>query len=98
MVAKCMSVAARRLSTVSELSAQDQRLLEFEAAHPDAGAGKNEAIRSQLQLSTARYYQSLERLADSVEALRFDPLVIHRIRRMREVRVRQAALRAAPHQ
>lgn len=97
MVAKCMSPVAAKVPAVSELSERDRQLLEFEATHPETGPLKNEAIRSQLQLSAARYYQRLERLTDSIEALQFDPLLIHRMRRLREERERQAAERTAPH-
>lgn len=81
---------------VGELSAAEWAVLAFEAEHPEPGPRKNEAIRLQLQLSPGRYYQVLERLADSVEALRADPVLIHRVQRVREERARARQQQSAP--
>ena len=78
------------------LSDDEREVLRFEAEHPHTGAAKNEAIRSQLRLTPVRYYQKLSRLADSVEALQFDPMLVHRLRRIREYQQRDQAHRAAP--
>jgi Protein of unknown function (DUF3263) len=40
-------------------------------------------------LSPARYYQLLNRLIDRPEALAYDPMLVQRLRRLREVRRRQ---------
>jgi hypothetical protein len=53
-----------------------------------AGA-KEAAIREQFGLSATRYYQVLNTLIDRPEALAADPLLVRRLRRMREVRQRQ---------
>jgi hypothetical protein len=41
-----------------------------------------------LDLSPARYYQVLSELLDSVDALAYDPLVVRRLRRLRDRRRR----------
>lgn len=62
-------------------------LLDFErtrTAHPAGEA----AIRRRFGVSAARYYQALNRLIDRPEALRYDPVLVRRLRRLREVRRR----------
>lgn len=78
------------------LSDDEIAVLRFEDTHPQLGAAKNEAIRSQLGLSPVRYYQKLTRLTDSVEALQWDPVLVHRLRRMRDQHIRDRHDRAAP--
>ncbi|WP_292831102.1 DUF3263 domain-containing protein [Microbacterium sp.] len=76
------------------LSDRDLALLEFEARWQQHGAAKEEAIRRELALSPARYYQLLNRLIDTADALAHDPLLVHRLRRLREVRAREHVIRA----
>ena len=66
------------------LSDRDRNVLAFEAGHPSVGASKNEAIRTRLGISPARYYQILDRLSVSVEALALEPLLVRRLQRRRE--------------
>jgi hypothetical protein len=47
---------------------------------------KELAIRDQFGISAARYYQLLNRVIDSPEALAQDPMLVRRLRRIREVR------------
>ena len=78
------------------LTELERAILEFEAKQPSVGPAKNEAIRSQLGLSPVRYYQVLTRLTDSVEAVQFDPVLVHRLRRIRDEHDREQRRRAAP--
>ena len=68
-------------------------LLDFEARWGAHSGAKDEAIRSELGITPARYYQLLGRAIDTIEALRHDPMLVKRLRRMREnraaVRVRR---------
>ena len=48
-----------------------------------AGA-KERAVREELGLSGTRYYQLLNALLDRPEALAHDPLLVNRLRRIRE--------------
>jgi len=41
---------------------------------------------SRFGLSPARYYQLLNRLIDRPEALQYDPVLVQRLRRLREAR------------
>ncbi|MCT9821095.1 DUF3263 domain-containing protein [Microbacterium sp. W1N] len=68
------------------LSARDLTILDFEARWDRHGAAKEEAVRTELGLTPARYYQLLTRLLDDADALAHDPLLVHRLRRRRDVR------------
>jgi hypothetical protein len=74
------------------LSDRDRALLAFEAEWRRHGGAKEEAIRAEFDLAPARYYQLLGRLIDTAEALEHDPLLVRRLRRLRDERaeVRQA--------
>jgi hypothetical protein len=68
------------------LSERDLTILAFEARWGAHSAAKEEAVRAQLALTPARYYQLLTRLVDDADALAHDPMLIHRLRRMRQQR------------
>ena len=70
------------------LSARDRAILEFERAWWSLPGPKDQAIREHLELSPARYYRVLADLLDSADALAYDPLVVRRLRRVREQRRR----------
>lgn len=72
------------------LSDRDRVLLDFEARWGRHGAAKEEAVRSELALTPARYYQLLGRLVDDAEALAYDPMLVHRLRRLRDARTAPA--------
>ncbi|WP_248240534.1 DUF3263 domain-containing protein [Microbacterium kunmingense] len=61
-------------------------LLAFEGAHPRHSGWKEEAIRARFEVPPARYYQLLDRAIDTREALELNPMLTHRLRRVREVR------------
>jgi len=69
------------------LSDRDRDLLAFEAEwHRHAGV-KEEAIRADLGISPARYYQLLGRLIDTADAQAHDPMLVKRLRRQRDARL-----------
>lgn len=75
------------------LSERDRAVLDFErhwAARGGAGrSGKKDAeIRLALGLSPARYYQILFALIEEPAALRHDPLLVRRLQRLRDSRLR----------
>lgn len=72
---------------------RDRDILAFEARWAVHAGAKEEAIRAELGLTPARYYQLLGRLIDTADALEHDPLLVKRLRRVRDERV---ARRAAP--
>ena len=76
-----------------ELSARDLAMLAFERAWWRRGGIKEEAIREEFGISTARYYQLLGALIDSPAALREEPMLVKRLQRLRDARaVRRADL------
>jgi len=64
-------------------------ILDFERAWWKEPGRKERAIRERFHLSAARYYQLLNRLIDSPDALRYDPMLVRRLRRLRAARRRQ---------
>lgn len=72
-------------------------LLTFESRWPHHSPNKGEAIRHQLGLSPARYYQLLTRAASSREGIAADPLTARRVRDQAESRAaaRQQRMRPA---
>lgn len=77
------------------LSDRSRALLDFEAHWNGHGPAKEEAIRRDLALTPARYYQLLERAIDEPDAAAHDALLVHRLRRMRDDRARERARRGA---
>jgi hypothetical protein len=70
------------------LTSRDRAILDFEREWWSLPGPKDQAIRRTLDLSPARYYQVLSELLDSVDALAYDPLVVRRLRRLRDRRRR----------
>lgn len=63
-----------------------QDILDFERERPGPTIPKQILVRARFGLSSARYYQLLNRLIDRPEALRYDPMLVQRLRRLREAR------------
>ncbi|MBC7590362.1 MAG: DUF3263 domain-containing protein [Salinibacterium sp.] len=78
----------------SELSARDAAVLDFEREWWRHAGAKEEAIRSQFSLSTARYYQVLNAVIDLPAAVRHDPMLVSRLQRARDARTSSRAARA----
>ena len=70
------------------LTERERAILEFERSWWAEPGPKELAIRERFDLSATRYYQLLGELVDSDDALEHDPLVIRRLRRMRDRRRR----------
>ncbi|BDV31309.1 DUF3263 domain-containing protein [Microbacterium terricola] len=77
------------------LSDRDRAILAFETEWTRHAGAKEEAIRAQLSLSPARYYQLLGRLIETADALEHDPMLVKRLRRIRDARARTRLERAA---
>ena len=81
----------------SGLSERDEQLLDCESSWWRAERPKDDEIRSRFGMSTPRYYQQLNTLIDRPEALVYAPLLVKRLRRMREQRqLARSASRIAP--
>lgn len=72
-----------------ELDERARAILDFERGWWREAGRKERVIRERFDLSTARYYQVLNRLIDSQAALRYDPMLVKRLRRLRAARRRQ---------
>lgn len=71
-------------------------ILQLEERYPRHTPAKEDAIRRELAISPARYYQLLGRLLDNAHAVTLDPIAVHRLRRRRDARrARGRARRAA---
>lgn len=74
--------------TSMQLTDRDKAILDFERSWWDEPGPKEALIRERFELSATRYYQILNELLDSQEAYDFDPLVVRRLRRLRDRRRR----------
>src|SRR6476660_761610 len=70
------------------LSARDLAILAFERQWWKYAGSKEQAIKELFDMSSTRYYQVLNALLDTPEALAADPMLIKRLRRMRASRQR----------
>jgi hypothetical protein len=71
------------------LTDRDRAILDFERSWWSEPGPKEVAIRERFDLSTTRYYEILNELLDTPEALEYEPLVVRRLRRVRD-RLRRA--------
>ena len=77
------------------LTDRDRAILDFERSWWTESGPKDTAIRERFELSGTRYYQLLTELIDEPDALAYDPLLIRRLRRVRERR-RRARVEGRP--
>jgi hypothetical protein len=75
------------------MSERDREVLDFEGSWWLFPGPKDRAIREYLQMSATRYYEAVRRLIDDEEAIAYAPMVIRRLRRMRNDRLEQIARR-----
>jgi hypothetical protein len=76
------------------LDERDLRVLAFERQWWRHAGAKEQAIREDFGLSSARYYQILGALIDSPAALAHDPMLVKRLQRVRDSRAATRAERA----
>ena len=74
--------------TVVALTDRDRAILDFERSWWSEPGSKELAIRERFELSATRYYQILSELLEDADALAYDPLVVRRLRRLRDRRRR----------
>lgn len=80
----------------SRLSELQRGVLDFERQWYTYGGAKDTAIRQRFDLSAAEYFQLLGGLLDNPDAYAHDPILIKRLRRIRDSRQRgRAASRIA---
>lgn len=83
------SPAAEWPDPTLSLSDRDRLLLEFERESWKLTVPKERAIREQFGFSPARYHQLLNRVVERPEAIAYDPMLVRRLRRVREARRRR---------
>jgi hypothetical protein len=71
-----------------ELTQRDRDILDFEGAWWSEVGPKEQLIRDRFELSATRYYQILNELLETPEAHDYNPLVVRRLRRLRDRRRR----------
>ena len=70
------------------LDERSRAVLDFERESWKLEITKERAIRERFGFSPARYHQLLHRVIDRPEALAYDPMLVRRLRRVREARRR----------
>ena len=76
----------------SNLSDLEVRILDFERQWWKYAGAKDAAIKELFQISAKEYYELLNNLIDREDALAASPLLIKRLRRLREARVSSRSL------
>jgi hypothetical protein len=76
-----------KLETSAALSDLEVRILDFERQWWRYAGAKETGIKEQFSLSTREYYELLNNLIDREDALAASPLLIKRLRRLREARI-----------
>ena len=82
---------ADRSDPAGQLSARDVEILAFERQWWKFAGAKEQAVRDKFGMSATRYYQTLNALIDDPAALAQDPLLVKRLRRLREARQRSSS-------
>jgi hypothetical protein len=84
---------APELSTQATVSSRDREILAFERQWWKYAGAKEQAIKELFDMSATRYYQVLNALIDTPEALDVDPMLVKRLRRLRASRQRARSAR-----
>ncbi len=85
--------AVQREVAQGELTSREQEILAFERQWWKYAGAKEQAVRELFDMSSTRYYQVLNALIDRPEALAHDPMLVKRLRRMRQTRQRARSAR-----
>ena len=80
-------------AVAESLSERDREILALERLWWQYAGAKEQAIREKFDMSATRYYQVLNALIDREDALAFDPLLVKRLRRLRDQRQRSRSAR-----
>lgn len=82
-------------ATTADLTEQETEILAFERQWWKYAGAKETAVRERFDMSATRYYQVLNALIDRPAALAADPLLVHRLTRLRAARQGQRSARRA---
>jgi hypothetical protein len=78
-----------RKTTDGGFDERARQILDFEREAWKLSVPKARAIRERFGFSPARYHQLLNRVLDRPEALAYDPMLVRRLRRLRDARRRR---------
>jgi hypothetical protein len=81
--ADAASIVAAVEATEPRLDDRQRAILEFERQWWRQPGSKEQAIRDTFEMSPTRYYQMLNALLDLPQALAYDPVLVHRLHRLR---------------
>ncbi|WP_043109756.1 DUF3263 domain-containing protein [Paraoerskovia marina] len=70
------------------LDTRSREILDFERQWWKYAGVKEQAVRDLFDMTATRYYQVLNAIIDTPEALEHDPMLVKRLRRMRSTRHR----------
>ncbi|HZO63770.1 MAG TPA: DUF3263 domain-containing protein [Kribbellaceae bacterium] len=88
MLVDAVVEAADDVDLTPVLTEREQQILVFERQWWRHAGAKEQAIRDTFDLSSTRYYQVLNGLLENPAALAADPLLVKRLRRLRQARRR----------
>ncbi len=88
-----MAATASNATATADLSERDAQILDFERQWWRYAGAKDDAISELFDLTATRYYQILNSLLDNPAALAHDPMLVKRLRRMRDQRQRARSAR-----
>jgi hypothetical protein len=77
------------------LTEQDLAMLELERSWWKHAGAKEGTIRTRFDISPTQHYAALNRLIERPEALAADPMLVKRLRRLRDARRQQRSARRA---
>ena len=81
-----------------ELNQRDRDILEFEQSWWESEIPMDQGVRERFQLTEAEYVAALDELIASDEALAAEPLLVRRLRRLRDRRRKQHSARRTADQ
>jgi len=81
-----------------KLSQRDRAILDFEQSWWESATPRDQAVREQFQLTESEYAEVLNQLVASEAALLAEPLLIRRLRRLRDRRRQQHIARRTADQ
>lgn len=87
------AAAATAEADAAGLTDLEREILTFEAGWWKHQGAKEQAVRDLFGLSSTRYYQLLHTVIDKPEALVYDPMLVKRLRRLREARQQRRSAR-----
>jgi len=76
-----------------DLTERDRQIIGFERQWWKHAGSKEQAIKELFEMSSTRYYQVLNQLIDSPDALAHDPMLVKRLRRLRSQRQKSRSAR-----